>query len=145
MESRNKEGPSDMLSFPHLHLPTLNVFTESDFRLDEVENFVGGGAGVELDGVELSVHEVEAGVDGAPVDGAHDLSLGGGPLPPPGPQGLVETLQTTQLGHYILKCIRLAFWYQRLKLIKSVSIQVFRHTIKLCSKDVHPWGGRWWF
>ena len=78
------------------------MFTESDFCLDEVENFVGGCAGVELDGVELSVHEVEAGVDGAPVDGAHDLSLGGGPLPPPGPQGLVETLQTTQLGQWSL-------------------------------------------
>ena len=102
MESRNKEGPSDMLSFPHLPLPTLNVFTESDFCLDEVENFVGGGAGVELDGVELSVHEVEAGVDWAPVDGAHDLSLGGGPLPPAGPQGLVETLQTTHLGQWSL-------------------------------------------
>ena len=78
------------------------MFTKPYFGLDEVEDFVGGCAGVELDGVELSVHEVEAGVDGAPVDGAHDLLLGGGPLAPPGTQGLVETLQTTQVGQWSL-------------------------------------------
>ncbi len=70
-----------------------------------------GGAGVELDRVELAVHEVEAGVDGAAVDRAQDLLLGGGPLAPAGAQGLVEALEKEKRTFKVCKLVGNAVFY----------------------------------
>jgi hypothetical protein len=72
---------------------TFGVFLEANLCPDQLKYFLRGGAWVELYCVELSVHEVESGVNRAPVDGAQDLLLRRGPLPAPGAQSLVETLE----------------------------------------------------
>ena len=55
--------------------------------------------------MELAVHEVEPGIDRAPVDGAKDLLLGWGPLSASGAQGLVEALKHQSV-YYQLQLIK---------------------------------------
>ena len=56
---------------------------QTNFPFDEFHDLFGGGRGIELEGMELAVHEVEASVYGPSVDGAEDLLFGGRPLPSP--------------------------------------------------------------
>ena len=49
-------------------LITLRWISKANLRLDQLEHFVGCGTGIELDGVELTIHEMEASIDGSSVD-----------------------------------------------------------------------------
>ena len=51
----------------------MSVIPEPNFGFDELQDLGGRGAGVELDGVELPVHEVESCVYRTPIDRAQDL------------------------------------------------------------------------
>ena len=51
----------------------MSVIPKPDFSFDELQDLGGRGAGVELDGVELAVHEVESRVNRTPIDRAQDL------------------------------------------------------------------------
>ena len=84
-----KEAP--LLLAQHLvHRVALRRLPEPDLGLDQLQDLSRSGTGVKLHRVEPSVHEVEPGVDGAPVDSAEDLLLARRPLPPPRTQRLVE-------------------------------------------------------
>ena len=51
----------------------MSVVSEPDLGFDELQDLGGRGAGVELDGVELAVHEVESSVNRTPIDRTQDL------------------------------------------------------------------------
>ena len=77
--------------------------------LDKFHHFLGGGRRLELQRVELAIHEVEASIDGPPVGGAQDLLFGGGPLAPPVVEGFQETLlrvsgQSITHCYYLITC-----------------------------------------
>ena len=74
-------------------LITLRWISKANLRLDQLENFVGGGTGIELDGVELTIHEMEASIDGSSVDSTQDFLFWGRPLSSTRSQRLVKTLQ----------------------------------------------------
>jgi hypothetical protein len=66
IELEPKLGPSSKIN-------TLSVIPEPNFGFDELQDLGGRGAGVELDGVELAVHEVESRVNRTPIDRTQDL------------------------------------------------------------------------
>lgn len=72
---------------------TFSIFSKPNFSSNELEHFFSRCAGVELNGVELTIHEMEPGVDGATIDCAQDLLLGWRPLSASRPEGFVETLE----------------------------------------------------
>jgi hypothetical protein len=74
---------------------TFGSFWKSNFGFHHIEDSSCGGRWIEFNSVILAVHEMEPGVNGAPVDGAHDFLLGGRPLSPPCALSAMQTLKHT--------------------------------------------------
>ena len=96
-QSRRVAEKAPLLLAQHLlHGVTLRRLHQTDLGLDQLQDLVRDGAGVELHSVKPPVHEVEHGVDRAPVDSAEDLLLAR--LPPLAPPGALEHFLDEQGG-----------------------------------------------